>query len=245
MNTELLDQLTLMQDALNEYITTDWQQNRTEMDFMVASHQEMSELIDSSSTDEEGNTHSIGWKWWKGKTPTVRTMDVLDWDELHPSVTDNIKIELTDLVFFTLSQKILEDFTNPGEEAEIHCCNDWVNLMRITLNNLLQKPGCALQIILILAEKLNFNVAAYYVAKHLLNYYRQISNYGDGYEKIKNGKEDNELLHDIIADITPEQMGDDFEKSYDLIADRFFKIFNAPKDKEITYSFWTDIIDNR
>jgi hypothetical protein len=110
--------------------------------------------------------------------------------------------------------------------------------MSITANNLLQRPSMSLGIVLELSKKIDFNIAAYYIVKHLLNYYRQISKYGDGYEKIKNGKEDNELLHDIINDITVENLIIDFDNAYNLIASRFFEIFTAPKEKEITIEFW-------
>jgi len=238
MNLTTITNLTTLQDGINEFITENWKEKRTELDFMVASHMEMSELIDTEYT-ENNVKHSVEWKWWKGKNGG-RTMDSVDWENLHPKVTDNIKIELTDLVFFTLSQKILNDLTSDDEQFEVFT-NDWITFMSITANNLLQRPGMALKQILSLASKLNFNVAAYYMAKHLLNYYRQISNYGVGYEKIKNGKEDNELLHDIIMDITVEDIENNFEGTYNLIAERFFKIFIAPKEKEITFDFWSAI----
>jgi hypothetical protein len=237
MNQQLLDNLAMLQDGLNEYITKDWKNNRTELDFMICSHQEMSELIDTTC-DVDGAKHSLDWKWWKQKSGSgARTMDTVKWNELHQSVIDNIKIELTDLVFFTLSQRILEDLTDPDEPVVLSE-NDWLNFMSITANNLLQRPSMSLGIVLELSKKIDFNIAAYYIVKHLLNYYRQISKYGDGYEKIKNGKEDNELLHDIINDITVENLIIDFDNAYNLIASRFFEIFTAPKEKEITIEFW-------
>ena len=239
MNIVILDKLSFLQNALNEYITRDWKQNRTELDFMIASTLEMAELIDSK-TEVDGVKYEMNWKWWKGMLG-ARTTDLVDWNNLHPNVIDNIKIELTDLGFFTLSQMILNDHTDPDEIIRLNE-NDWVNFMSIVANNLLQRPSAAMTIILGLAEKLHFNISAYYMAKHLLNYYRQISKYGDGYEKIKNGKEDNELLHDIISDITIDAINNDFDATYNLIAERFFMIFKAPKDKEIDITFWHNLI---
>ena len=106
MDTQLLNNLSTLQDALNEYITTDWKKNRTELDFMVANHQEMAELIETEYNDDDAK-HALGWKWWKGASGE-RTMDSVSWNDLHPAVVDNIKIELTDLVFFTLSQKLIQ-----------------------------------------------------------------------------------------------------------------------------------------
>ena len=59
MNTQLLDNLSVLQDALNEYITKNWKENRTELDFMVANHQEVAELIDTSIVIE-GKKHEMG-----------------------------------------------------------------------------------------------------------------------------------------------------------------------------------------
>lgn len=242
MHEKLLNKLSILQDGLNEYITKDWKKNRTELDFMIANHQEMAELIDTECITD-GEKHSLHWKWWKA-AQGERTMDMVDWENIHPSVVDNIKIELTDLVFFTLSQKILEDLTDPDDPFQLSD-NDWLNFMSISANNLMQRPGMALNIIIMLADKIDFNISAYYCAKHLLNYYRQISKYGDGYEKMNNGVEDNELLHNIIEDITLDDMITSFDDTYNLIAKRFFKIFKAPAEKEITVNFWYELLEKK
>jgi dUTP pyrophosphatase len=243
MNKQILDNLTFLQNGLNEFITPNWKQNRTPLDFMVASLLETAELIDTTC-EIDGVKHSTDWKWWKSKSGVSgRTTDSVNWEALHPAVVDNIKIELTDLLFFTLSQKTLND--ESGENSNyILPDNDWVSFMDIMLNNLRHCPGTALGIILQLSKKIDFNIISYYLAKHLLNYYRQISKYGDGYEKIKNGKEDNELLHDIISDITFDQLENDFSGTYDLIAKRFFEIFKAPSEKEITFDYWKTLVSS-
>ena len=242
MNTQLLDNLSVLQDALNEYITKNWKENRTELDFMVANHQEVAELIDTSIVIE-GKKHEMGWKWWKGASGQ-RTMDFVAWDKLHPAVIDNIKIELTDLVFFTLSQKILEDLTGPDDVIEL-AENDWLNFMSISANNLLQRPGAAMVLIIKLAKKLDFNISAYYVAKHTLNYIRQLSGYKDGsYKKVVNGKEDNELLHDVIAGITVEQISEDFETQANLIMNGVYDVFSVDTTNRKTFADWQAFVSN-
>lgn len=239
MNKNLLENLSVLQDALNEYITKGWKQNRTELDFMVASHQEVAELIDTNITID-GEKHEMGWKWWKGASGQ-RTMDSVAWDKLHPAVIDNIKIELTDLVFFTLSQKILEDLTDPDEIVQLND-NDWLNFMSISANNLMQRPGMAMGIIIELAKKLNFNIPAYYVAKHTLNYIRQLSGYKDGsYKKVVDGKEDNELLHDVIAGITVDQMEEDFETYANKIMAGVYDVFSVNSDRK-DFQAWKDFV---
>ncbi len=240
MNKELLDNLSVLQDALNEYITKDWKLNRTELDFMVANHQEVAELIDTNIVID-GKKHEMGWKWWKGASGQ-RTMDFVAWDKLHPAVVDNIKIELTDLVFFTLSQKILEDLTGEDEIVQLNE-NDWVNFMSISAYNLMQRPGAAMIIIIELAKKLGFNIPAYYVAKHTLNYIRQLSGYKDGsYKKVVNGKEDNELLHDVIEGITVEEMASDFETQANKIMAGVYDVFSVDASNRKTFQDWKEFI---
>lgn len=241
MNKDLLENLSILQDALNEYITKDWKKNRTELDFMVASHQEVSELIDTNVTID-GKKFEMGWKWWKGASGQ-RTMDFVAWEKLHPAVVDNIKIELTDLVFFTLSQKILEDLTDPDEVVQLSD-NDWLNFMSISANNLMQRPGMAIGIIIELAKRLDFNIPAYYVAKHTLNLIRQLSGYSDGsYKKVVDGKEDNELLHDVIAGITVEQMEDDFETNANNIMTGVYDVFSVGEESRKTFSDWKEFVN--
>ena len=240
MKKETLDKLTLLQDALNELITPNWKENRTELDFMVANHQEMAELIDTTY-EENGTKHALGWKWWKGAAGE-RTMDTVDWINMHEGVKDNIKIELTDLLFFTLSQKGLGDLT-PDDEIVVLNNNDWVNFVTISANNLLQRTGTALILILLLAERIEFNITAYYVAKHTLNHIRQLTGYKDGsYVKVNNGVEDNELLHDIIKDISTSDIDNNFNMIADGIMAGVYDVFNVVDDDRMSVMKWAEII---
>jgi len=241
MKKETLNKLTMLQDALNEYITPNWKNVRTELDFMVANHQEMAELIDTTVID--GNTkHSLNWKWWKENNSSNKTTNSVDWVNMHKGVKDNIKIELTDLLFFTLSQKALGDLTGEDEEVTLND-NDWINFMSISANNLLQRPGSALMLILELANKIDFNILAYYIAKHTLNVIRQLSGYKDGtYQKVVNGKEDNELLHDIISDISITDMEDNFDKVADTIMTGVYNLFNIEENDRMNVAKWSELI---
>ena len=231
MKKETLDKLTLLQDSLNELITPDWKNIRTELDFMICSHQEMGELIDSTFVD--GDTkHSLSWKWWKENNSLNQTTSAVDWDNMHVGVKDNIKIELTDLLFFTLSQKALGDLTGEDEEVMLSE-NDWINFMSISANNLLQRPGSALMLILELAKKLDFNISAYYVAKLTLNIIRQNQGYKDGtYKKVIDGKEDNELLHDIIKYVTLSDIDSNFDGVSNTIMSDVYKVFGMEKSDD-------------
>jgi len=240
MKKETLDKLTLLQDALNELITTDWKNVRTELDFMVASHQEMGELIDTEII-EDGKKINTGWKWWKGKAGE-RTMDSVDWDNMNIAVKNNIKIELTDLLFFTLSQKALGDLTGEDETVMLND-NDWINFVSVTANNLLQRPGAALMLILALAERLEFNISAYYIAKHTLNHIRQLTGYKDGsYVKVNDGVEDNELLHDIIKTVTLEDIDNNFNAVADTIMNGVYDTFKVSENDRMSTMKWAELI---
>ena len=85
-----------------------------------------------------------------------------------------------------------------------------------------------MSLILGLAEKLKFNVPAYYIAKHTLNFIRQLSGYTDGsYKKIIDGKEDNELLHDVIIGITIEDLEKDFDGVANKIMNDVYDVFSV------------------
>lgn len=243
MTTETLDKLTLLQDALNESITTDWKNNRTELDFMVANTLEMAELIDTTYTID-GKKHGLDWKWWKDNDSSKRTMDVVNWDDLHPKVLDNIKIELTDLLFFTLSQTVLGDLSDPDDYIALNE-NDWVNFMSIAAMNLLQRPKTALQMIILLAEKIDFNISAYYIAKHTLNHIRQLTGYKDGsYVKVNDGVEDNELLHSIIEKVTISDIEGNFNGVADTIMIGVYDTFNVAEEDRMNMVKWAEVIVN-
>uniref|UniRef100_A0A0A9XNF0 E3 ubiquitin-protein ligase MYLIP n=1 Tax=Lygus hesperus TaxID=30085 RepID=A0A0A9XNF0_LYGHE len=60
------------------------------------------------------------------------------------------------------------------------------------------------------AHDLDFNLVAYYIAKHTLNCIRQLGGYKNGsYVKVKAGVEDNVLLHDCICNIACEEVLDE------------------------------------
>ena len=248
MTQETLDKLTLLQDSLNELITPNWKENRSELDFMIASTQEMAELIDSEFSEtvtidgkQKTIKHNTGWKWWKGKSGDITT-DSVKWEDLHPAVIANIKIELTDLLFFTLSQKGLGDMSDPLGDVELNT-NDWINFVTISAYNLLQQPGNALKLVLLLAEKMDFNISAYYVAKHTLNHIRQLNGYKDGsYVKVNDGVEDNELLHIIIDGITISDMEEDFNTVSDKIIAGVYDTFKVDETDRMNIMKWAELI---
>ena len=100
-------------------------------------------------------------------------------------------------------------------------------------------------LIIQLAEKLNFNIAAYYIAKHTLNHIRQLGGYKDGsYKKVVDGKEDNELLHDAIASITIGDIEGNFDGVANNIMNNVYDIFNVTSDDRMNMDKWREIVES-
>ena len=244
MDSPVISYLSHLQDAFNESISANWRTSRSELDFQLALNQEIAELIDSSYTID-GKTYSLAWKWWKGCSGE-RTTDRIIWADIHPKVKANIKIELTDCLFFLLSQLDLYDGSSgregEGDRGSLMSSNDWENIMNIPRLSLNRRPKDAIEILLKLADRLSFNIAAYYLAKFTLNHIRQLTGYKNGtYTKVIDGVEDNELLHEIIKDITTEDLEVQFPHFCTYIMGRVYDTFKIPDKDRKYYSDWTGV----
>lgn len=139
-----------------------------------------------------------GWKWWKKQEPDlVQT-----------------KLELVDIWHFILSQ-YLQDYD--GVEAATHQLFNHLqtkslqyfrsqpiltNLEMLAVNAAVHTTSLPARFAA-LAEQLNLSgdeLDEMYVAKNVLNLFRQDHGYKDGtYRKVWNGKEDNEVLAWVMS----------------------------------------------
>lgn len=91
------------------------------------------------------------------------------------------------------------------------------------------------EIVIASADDLQFNLVAYYVAKHTLNYIRQLGGYKGGqYKKVNAGVEDNELLHQCIHGITVETATEDatYRATWETVAQQVYECFQvAPSER--------------
>ena len=71
------------------------------------------------------------------------------------------------------------------------------------------------------------------ISKLTLNLIRQNNGYKDGsYKKVIDGKEDNELLHDVIDGITMEELEKDFDSVANTIMSDTYKVFGMENSED-------------
>ena len=182
MKHQLATMLKLQSD-MNTKVHADWRQQNFE--WYRAIWIECAELLDH-----------YGWKWWKKQTPDV----------------DQIALELVDIWHFGLSILLLSDETIESISERVISGFDGqtgtgyfaADLEQFTAATLVNKDfdiaGFAR-----LMDGINMDFETLYVGyvgKNVLNFFRQDNGYQDGsYHKQWGGKEDNEHLVDIVAQL--------------------------------------------
>ncbi len=172
-----------MQAGMNSKVNADWRNAGNE--WYRAIWIEASEMLEH-----------YGWKWWKKQDPDIM----------------QVKLEVVDIVHFALSirleqggegelegiaEVIEEEFHHPRKSDDVRTTIEL--LARETLFD--QNAHFA-----IIAGIMDFVDMSFeelfeiYIGKNVLNFFRQDHGYRDGsYIKEWNGREDNEVLADIIA----------------------------------------------
>jgi dimeric dUTPase (all-alpha-NTP-PPase superfamily) len=175
------------------------------LDWRLAITQETAELIDS-----------FDWKWWK-----------------HMKVDmENAKIEIVDIWHFLLSIMI-EEGVKPDEMLEekfsaltktgaVSITSNKKDILR-HLKNITKTAASdrsSLEIadaVLMAAGKIGMtfeDITKLYMGKAVLNNFRQMHGYSDGsYKKIWDGKEDNEVMFEIISTLP---YNESFESSLEM-----------------------------
>jgi dimeric dUTPase (all-alpha-NTP-PPase superfamily) len=182
MEKEQLKDMLKIQNALNiETCGSNWVLNECNgkadaIEWRFAIIDETTELI-----------QSIGYEWWK-KTETDN---------------DNIKMEIIDLIHFTLSMMIInqKDDTIYYPVVSGNTNEKIINFVEEIVSN---NPQYAFGILLGVAQdfKMDSNeVYKLYITKATLNLFRQKNGYKEGtYKKIWNGKEDNYWIQELYED---------------------------------------------
>lgn len=204
MNKLNLRQMLNVQDQLNENTIPNWKMRLTMDDFNMAIMDESAELIGSGRQ----------WAWWKKQGP------IDEWNE---------KIEIVDLLHFFLAKIILEgidpyivyvengeavteeDFffgENATPKAIVGPDGSFNTRQAIEIhqalldNEYLGGDGIKAMNQLIVGFGMDAEeISAIYTLKSTLNFIRQEGGYKDGnYQKVLNGRQDNELLEDLFSD---------------------------------------------
>jgi dimeric dUTPase (all-alpha-NTP-PPase superfamily) len=184
MKSQLLEMLT-MQDAINTQVNEHWRTQKFE--WYRAVWVECAELLDH-----------YGWKWWKKQTPDM----------------EQVSLELVDIWHFGLSM-ILEQ----SESVEV-AANSIINhldsksapnelefklLLETFVTQVVSNKNFNFGVFIQMAESVGLtfdNLYIQYVAKNVLNRFRQDHGYKQGtYVKIWQGREDNEHLFEILKQV--------------------------------------------
>ncbi|WP_448551042.1 dUTP diphosphatase [Thalassotalea montiporae] len=197
--TTQISQMLAMQDAMNSRVSETWRENGYE--WYRAIWVECAEMLDHH-----------GWKWWKHQeidVPQVqlelvdifhfglslRLMTGASVDDIASSLTNELATasEETD---FKLALEQLASAAVSQREFNAQAFADCMRLMDMNLDELFRQ----------------------YVGKNTLNFFRQDYGYKEGtYIKVWHGKEDNEVLADVVSKL--DSSANDFQQQvYDALA---------------------------
>lgn len=235
----IVTSLGLFQDGLNNLIDSKWQEVRKLDEWGLAITMESAELIDS-----------YPWKWWKNinASPDLQ----------------NAKVEIVDILHFALSGSIQSknfppqdvdnnvSFKSPEEKYSseyksfVFLPLDKTPNAVATMGNIIQlargyRFDTIIEGLFVCAADLGFDLVAFYVAKHTLNYIRQLNGYKSGsYVKVQKGVEDNVLLHDCIKNISSEDSIDPekYVSIWNTVISNVYDAFNVSQTDRKTADYW-------
>ncbi|HCY04456.1 MAG TPA: dUTP diphosphatase [Gammaproteobacteria bacterium] len=187
----MLRTMATMQEEHNELVHAQWRDQGFE--FYRAMWVECAEMLDH-----------FGWKWWKQQSPDL----------------DQVKLELVDIWHFALSELMRDGEIEPDVAEQ---------LAVVTTDESTDSEAFRMAIEALAAECLNtrsFDIKAFtaamatlpmdyaelyalYIGKNMLNRFRQNNGYKSGeYKKLWQGREDNEHLIELLAELgdEPEQL---------------------------------------
>ncbi len=197
-----ITQMLSMQDAMNSRVSETWRDN--DYEWYRAIWVECAEMLDHH-----------GWKWWKHQEIDIA----------------QVQLELVDIFHFGLSLRLMTGKSvakiSRKLAKELHQ-GTIENDFKIALENLASAAitskafdAKALADCMHLMDMDLDELFRQYVGKNTLNFFRQDHGYKDGsYLKIWNGKEDNEVLANLVN--TLDASADDFQQQlYAALKDKY------------------------
>ncbi len=187
MKQKIINMLEL-QNSMNSKVNEDWRSAGNE--WYRAIWMEASEMLEH-----------YGWKWWKKQEPEIM----------------QVKLEVVDIVHFALSirleqnqslddaaELIARDFENFMQAEDIRKSIECLALLTLT------DQGAHFTFIAGIMKYLDMTfdeLYEIYVGKNVLNMFRQDNGYKEGsYNKVWNGREDNEYLVDIMKELDADSL---------------------------------------
>lgn len=188
---EKLVEMLMLQDETNRKVFPDWRYRLTVTNFRVAFLVEAGELADH-----------LGYKWWSQKEPDL----------------DQARMEAVDMWHFLMSEWMLsgsklDSLLTVTQTLPISTIVIQRTLARSCVSMLLTQGGDLMAVMSrfgLLCANLGITfdwLYKHYVGKAALNRFRWANSYGSGYQKIWNGREDNEHLTEILATLDDEHVG--------------------------------------
>ncbi len=188
-----ISQMLAMQDAMNSRVSDTWRENNFE--WYRALWVECAEMLDHH-----------GWKWWKHQECDV----------------PQVQLELVDIFHFGLSLRLMAepnvDMIAKQLAKELYQQHDYSDF-KLALEDLASHAvtnkafdGKSFTACMTLMNMDLDELFRQYVGKNTLNFFRQDHGYKEGtYIKVWNGKEDNEVLADLVT--TLDTSASDFQQN--------------------------------
>ena len=198
-----------LQDAMNSRINNDWRDAGNE--WYRAIWIECAEMLDH-----------YGWKWWKHQQP--------DMEQVFLEVVDIWHFMLSDVLQNTsdkqeLAARLALHFEQASEAQPLPLA-----IEQLALRTLSHKAA-DLPAFVTLLQAVSLSpddLYRGYVGKNVLNFFRQDHGYRDGsYEKLWNGREDNEYLVESVAELDSDSASFQ-EELYQRLEQHYQRYCNTP-----------------
>ncbi len=201
MHQQLLVMLE-MQDAMNARVNPDWRNAGNA--WYRAIWTECAEMLDH-----------YGWKWWKHQQPDLEQVRLELVDILHFAMSDYL---LREDNYATTAERIARELATPHGATDIRAAIETMAQSTIAEQSMHFSDFADM---LALVDMSFDELFRMYVGKNVLNFFRQDHGYKEGsYVKTWDGREDNEHLSEILAnlDSSRESFRDDV---YAALANRY------------------------
>jgi dimeric dUTPase (all-alpha-NTP-PPase superfamily) len=172
-----------MQDAMNARVNPDWRQAGNA--WYRAIWTECAEMLDH-----------YGWKWWKHQQPDLEQVQLELVDILHFAISDYL---LQDADNEAVADRIAAEIMDPRQDRDIRTAIE--SMAQSTIANRSMHFSDFANVMALIEMDFD-SLYRTYVGKNVLNFFRQDHGYKDGsYIKVWQGREDNEHLVEVLADL--------------------------------------------
>ena len=184
MNLEQYRQIVVKQEQLNSAINNNWRDKKRE--WYRAIWVECAEIIEHH-----------GWKWWKKQEKNKHHIQMELVDVLHFGISALLQYNSDEIA---VAQQLASALENPQKRGDF--C---LLVEQFTLETLRDKTF-ALNLFGEMCLQMELDsetLFKYYMGKNTLNQFRQDMGYRQGsYQKIWNGREDNDVLIEIVQNMS-------------------------------------------